>query len=223
MTEALLLLPLFPLSNVVLFPGVRVPLHVFEPRYRQMVRDALEGERRIGMIAVRPEHDGEMAGDPPLFEVGCLGEIVESQALPDGRFQIVLHGEGRFRLRREPPREGERLYRVGEVERLAESQEITDVARLHALRGRIIELFGQVAVATAPDRAEELTPSLFESVSDALLANSLCQILELSTLEKQGLLEANGLVERCEQLCGVLEFRVAELAWQQDARGDTRH
>ena len=61
------LLPIFPLSNVVLFPRVKTPLHLFEPRYRQLARDVLQGDRRVGMVVVRPEHIDEMPGDPPIF------------------------------------------------------------------------------------------------------------------------------------------------------------
>jgi hypothetical protein len=223
MARALVTTPLFPLSNVVLFPGVRAPLHVFEPRYRQMTRDALATERRIGMIAVRPEHAAETDGDPPLFAVGCLGTIVESEPLPDGRFNMVLLGGQRFRIQRETPREGERLYRVAEVELLEDDAEIADAARLHALRQRAIELFQQILVSTAPDRASELSPSAFEGIEDRALVNTLSQMLDLPVLEKQGLLEASGLIERCERLCSVLEFRAAELAWHGDEEIRTRH
>jgi hypothetical protein len=223
MAEDLVTTPLFPLSNVVLFPGVRLPLHIFEPRYRQMVRDALAGERRIGMIAVRPEHLHAMDGDPPLFDVGCLGTIAESEALPDGRFHILLVGTRRFRVRGETPRSGDRLYRVAEAQLLDDDSQIDDAARLHALRARIGELVSQIAEHVASDRAEGLATSLFEGIADPLLVNTLSQTLELPVLEKQGLLEANGLAERAERLCSVLEFRAAELSWRSDAEARTRH
>src|SRR5262252_10843931 len=72
---------LFPLSSVVLFPRVRTPLHIFEPRYRQMAEHALAGDRSIGMVAVPPEHVGAMAGDPPVYPVGCAGVISQAQRL----------------------------------------------------------------------------------------------------------------------------------------------
>jgi Lon protease-like protein len=223
MARALAATPLFPLSNVVLFPGVRAPLHVFEPRYRQMTRDALATERRIGMIAVRPEHAAEIDGDPPLFAIGCLGAIVESEALSDGRFNVMLLGTQRFRVVREPPREGERLYRVAEVELLEDDAAIGDAARLHALRRRVVELFRQILAITDPSRARELPPTVFDGVEDRALVNTLSQMLDLPVLEKQGLLEANGLLERCERLCSVLELRAAELAWHGDEEIRTRH
>lgn len=212
--------PLFPLSNVVLFPGVRTPLHVFEPRYRQMVREALAGERQIGMIAVRPEHVGAMAGDPPLFEVGCLGTVVESEALPDGRFHIVLLGTARFRIRRELPAEEGRLYRVAEVQPLPERD---DGATAADLRARVLAGFESVVRASAPDPTAELSPSLFDGVDDAGVIHMLCQLLDLPPREKQALLESNGVSERGERLCAVLEFHAAELAFQGARPDETRH
>src|SRR5262249_5507316 len=111
-------LALFPLANVVLFPRIHCPLHIFEPRYRQMTTDALAGSRQIGMATVRPEHAEQMSGDPPLFSIGCAGTIRRAQRYDDGRYDIVLFGTQRFRIEHEIPREGERLYRVARVELL---------------------------------------------------------------------------------------------------------
>ncbi len=86
-------LALFPLSDVVLLPEVSVPLYIFEPRYRQMTRDALAGTQQIGMVTVRPDSLAEIAGNPPIFEVGCLGRIAHAQERPDGTFQILLIGQ----------------------------------------------------------------------------------------------------------------------------------
>ncbi|MCY7338596.1 MAG: LON peptidase substrate-binding domain-containing protein, partial [Sphingomonas bacterium] len=85
--------PLFPLAGALLFPRAQLPLHIFEERYREMVRDALAGQGRIAMI--QPSGEGE---HPPLFRAGCLGEIVGVEELDDGRFNIVLQGSQRFRL-----------------------------------------------------------------------------------------------------------------------------
>ncbi len=76
---------IFPLSNVVLFPGVQAPLHLFEPRYRQMAEHVLDGDRRIGMVVVPPEHAAEMHGDPAVYPIGCAGTIGHSQRLRDDR------------------------------------------------------------------------------------------------------------------------------------------
>src|SRR5436309_832636 len=91
-------IPLFPLPNVVLFPNVFLPLHIFEPRYRAMVADALKGDRIIGMALLRPGYEANYDGRPPVYEVGCAGVITHSQPLADGRYDIVLRGLEKFRI-----------------------------------------------------------------------------------------------------------------------------
>src|SRR5215208_1517291 len=81
-------LPLFPLPNVVLFPNVCLPLHVFEPRYRQMVADALDGDRIIGMTLLRPGYEAEYERRPAIYPIGCAGVVTHSQPLADGRYDI---------------------------------------------------------------------------------------------------------------------------------------
>ena len=86
--------PIFPLAGAILFPRSQLPLHIFEPRYREMARDAIDGGGQIGMI--QPLMAAE--GNPPLYEVGCLGEIVGVEELEDGRYNLVLNGTNRFRI-----------------------------------------------------------------------------------------------------------------------------
>ncbi len=85
-------IPLFPLPNVVLFPHVTLPLHIFEPRYREMVSTALEGDRMIGMVLLRPGWEGDYEGRPPIYEVGCTGLITHAERTTDGRYNHVLRG-----------------------------------------------------------------------------------------------------------------------------------
>src|SRR3954463_14008868 len=92
------LLPLFPLPNVVLFPNVFLPLHIFEPRYREMVADALASDRMIGMVLLRPGWDRDYEGRPPIYSVGCSGVLTHNERLPDGRYNLVLRGIERFRI-----------------------------------------------------------------------------------------------------------------------------
>ena len=114
-------IPIFPLANVVLFPKLRVPLYIFEPRYRQMTREALDGARRIGMVTVRPDHIEDTAGDPPIFSIGCEGRIVQSELLADGGYNVVLLGARRFEILSEQLPDGDRLYRTAEVALLSEA------------------------------------------------------------------------------------------------------
>jgi uncharacterized protein len=109
---------LFPLPNVVLFPLVVQPLHIFEPRYRQMTADALADDRLIAPALLRPGWEGEYPGRPAVYPVVCVGKIVAEQRLPDGRFNLLLHGLRRARILREV--EADKLYRIAQVELLAD-------------------------------------------------------------------------------------------------------
>ena len=205
-------IPLFPLGNVVLFPRVHVPLHIFEPRYRQMTAAALAGERRIGMVAVRPEHQAEMAGDPPVFAVGCAGLIQQAGQREDGRYDIVLLGTNRFRILEEMPPGEAQLYRVARIERLEERfDEAREGIPLQGLRADAVELLGQLARHVQPDAAHHFDARRFSGIDDVTFVDLLCQMLELPTAEKQGLLETEGPLARCERIVALLQFRVAEL------------
>lgn len=205
-------IPLFPLSSVVLFPRVLTPLHLFEPRYRQMAEHALAGERRIGMIAVPPEHAEGMAEDPELYPVGCAGDIVQHERLSDGRFNIVLTGTRRFRVVEEPARPAGQLFRLARVEWLEDQLAPEEAPRVAALRLQIIERVRDLAGHSDPKRAAEISVQTFEGVDDVTFVNSLSNAIAFATPEKQGLLEAASIAARFERLEGLLSFRLAELA-----------
>ncbi|HZZ81753.1 MAG TPA: LON peptidase substrate-binding domain-containing protein, partial [Gemmataceae bacterium] len=101
---------LFPLPNLVFFPQVMQPLHIFEPRYRQMTADALEGDRFIALVLPRPGWEKEYAGKPEIHSVACLGRILAEHKLDDGRFNILLRGIARIRILEEATTD--KLYRV---------------------------------------------------------------------------------------------------------------
>jgi Lon protease-like protein len=204
-------LALFPLSNVVLFPKVQTPLHVFEPRYRQLAEQVLAGSRRIGMVVVPPEHAAAMADDPPVYPIGCAGLISQSHRLPDGRYNIVLVGTERFRITNEPPRPAGRLYRTAEVEPLQDPFPPAGRARVAELRDRIVELVAELVHRTDPERAAQVSSDLFRGVDDVTFVNSLCNALFFQPQEKQGLLEAADIPERFDRLEGLLSFRLAAL------------
>src|SRR5262245_60832795 len=187
---------LFPLSSVVLFPRVRTPLHIFEPRYRQMTEHALAGDRHIGMVMVRPEHEAGMAGDPPIYPIGCAGIISEAQRLPDGRFHIVLDGAWRFQILEELPRSPDLLYRVARVERLPDPYEVVEHGRVAELRARVLDLVRRLLARADREQARRFTPDLFREVDDEAVVNALANALALAAPEKQGLLEASGVLAR---------------------------
>src|SRR5262245_26704579 len=109
---------LFPLPNVVLFPHVIQPLHIFEPRYREMTADALAGDRVIAPVLLRPGWEAEYESRPALHPTLCLGRIVAEQRLPDGRFNLLLRGLSRARIIEEVT--SGKLYRTARVEVLAD-------------------------------------------------------------------------------------------------------
>ncbi len=181
-------IPIFPLQDVVLFPNSNVPLHIFEPRYRAMVADALEGDSIIGMVLLEPGYEAEYEGRPPIFAIGCAGVIIASQELPDGRFNIVLGGTVKFRVLSE---DASRPYRLAEVEALPETVEAGDRPLL-AERRRQLE---RVLLSISPDI--QLPPS---DLSDEEVVDGLSQALPMEPAHRQELLEADGPIERASRL-----------------------
>lgn len=206
------LLPIFPLSNVVLFPRIQAPLHLFEPRYRQLGERALAGDRRIGMVVVRPDHVDEIADDPPVFPVGCAGDVRDARRRPDGRYDIVLEGIWRFRIVGEEPRPAGRLFRVARVRRLEERAIADDAQRVAQLRERVVEQVCDLVRRSGSSRDGSFDPSLFEGVDDETFVNALANGLGFPTAEKQGLLESDGPATRLERLDGLLAFHLAQLS-----------
>jgi hypothetical protein len=206
-------LPLFPLSDVVLLPEVSIPLFIFEPRYRQMTRDALAGSHRIGMVTVRPDCVSEMAGDPAIFDIGCVGRIAHAQERPDGTFQILLLGERRFRILAEEARVGERLYRSARVKLLTDATpgNPEEIDRLERSRRDLLELIEDLVRRIAHDGAPAEAIDAFEQLDPARLINSLTQSIALTPIERQQLLEADSIVSRFEIMGDLLRFRLAEV------------
>jgi Lon protease-like protein len=202
-------IPIFPLSTVVLFPKVQTPLYIFEPRYRQMTRHALGGDRRIGMSVVLPAHLGEMRGDPPLYPIGCTGVIAQHREEPDGSFHIALMGTRRFVIREEFEPNNDVLFRSARVEMLDDALPEADRVAISEMRAIVFDQLRQLvqrvpkAHAHAPDEAQ------FEGVDDETLVNALCQAIDFEASEKQGLLEAESIRERLQRLTALLRFRLA--------------
>jgi uncharacterized protein len=194
-------LPLFPLPNVVLFPNVFLPLHIFEPRYRQMVTDALAGERMIGMVLLQPGYEGDYEGCPAVYEVGCAGLITHVERLTDGRFNLVLRGLERFRILREELPDGAVLYRRAAVAPLADVAPGDGPERLRAARQKLETLLAPLFTGTLAARG------LPQQMPDDELINALAQYLELEPIEKQALLERDGALARCQSLVELLEMK----------------
>nr|WP_294851544.1 LON peptidase substrate-binding domain-containing protein [uncultured Sphingomonas sp.] len=188
-------IPLFPLAGAILFPRTQLPLHIFEPRYREMVRDALAGSGRIGMI--QPSGPGE---PPPLFQYGCLGEIVGVEELDDGLYNIVLQGSHRFRLIAE--RDLSTPYRQADVDLAAfddsEPDALASVVRADVEREA--RRFGD-ALGVAVDW------DMVGRLDDEMLINAIAQVAPFDTGAKQALLEAPTLADRADMVVQLMEFQ----------------
>jgi Lon protease-like protein len=202
-------IPIFPLPNVVLFPNVFLPLHIFETRYRQMVDAALSGDRIIGMVLLRPGWEGDYEGRPPVYPIGCAGVITHAERLPDGRFNIVLRGMEKFRIADEDTGQ---LYRIANVVPVPEPP--AEAVR-EAMRGERQRLEALLVPQPEGQQREHKVPS---SMADEDLVNALAQYLEFDPVEKQALLERDGLLDRCRSLIELLEMKVlaARHSWDRD-------
>lgn len=190
---------IFPLPDVVLFPNVFLPLHIFEPRYREMIADALKGDRIIGMVLLQPGWEGDYDGCPPVYPIGCAGLITEAQPLPDGRYNIVLRGLEKFRVTAE---DTGRNYRMAHIDTILEALTAVDRELMRSERRRLEMLLVPQAEGRGVD------PKVPPSMPDEDLVNALAQYLELEPVEKQALLERDGLVARCRSLIDLLEMKV---------------
>jgi len=189
-------IPIFPLQDIMLFPDASRPLHIFEPRYREMVADALEGDRIIGMVMLHAGYEDGYAGNPPIYDIGCAGVITNVQRLEDGRYNIVLGGLVKFRIASE---DQSRSYRVAEIDAIPEPLGDADRDALRAHRPLLMELLASVA----PGQADQApTP---EELPDEVLVNGLSQFLGMSALDRLDLLRQEGPLARAEALIGLLE------------------
>ncbi|MCW3797714.1 LON peptidase substrate-binding domain-containing protein [Sphingomonas sp. BN140010] len=197
MSGSPLRLPIFPLGGAILFPRTQLPLHIFEPRYRSMIEDASAGAARIGMI--QPLGSGDDPQHPPLYRVGCVGEIVGMEELEDGRFNVVLQGSSRFKLIAEA--DVGTPYRQADVDAdafddtepeplgLAQRAEVEREAR------RLGDAMGLTVDWDAVNRLD-----------DEMLVNAIAQVAPFDFGAKQALLEAAALADRADLLVQLMQF-----------------
>src|SRR5215208_226924 len=145
--------PIFPLPNVVLFPRTYLPLHVFEPRYRQMVTDATAGGQCIAMALLKEGWESEYYGNPPIYSLVCVGRLMSVQPLPDGRSHILLQGLERCDIQEE---HFDKPYREATIAVKPQATE-RDLAR--EIRRRLVEALADY-LQSREDRSEEHTSEL---------------------------------------------------------------
>jgi Lon protease-like protein len=187
-------IPLFPLPEVVLFPNTTRPLLIYEPRYREMVADALATNKIIGMVLLRPGFEKDYEGRPPIYGVGCAGIIDDYKKLPDGRYAILLRGLSTFRIVSEDQR---KPYRLATIEAMPEQLKNEDRGALSTVRERIAKLLYTVL----PLGAEPPDPAL----DDAEFVNVVAQALKMPEEARQDLLERNSVLARAQTLAARLD------------------
>jgi uncharacterized protein len=202
---------IFPLPNLVLFPGVIQPLHIFEPRYRRMIQDAIDSDQLIAVATLKPGWESKSrSAKPEIFSTLCIGKIVTHARLPDGRFNLLLCGARRARVIREIP--AELPYRMADVNLVradAFSNDEDDLAI--RMREKVLEQFQIVATADC-----KLDRDAFSGLSNSHLPLGL--LLDLvafscgaSVAQQQKILDADDLFARGNQVLRVLRKRIAEL------------
>ena len=185
-------LSIFPLPGAIVFPGLQLPLHIFEPRYRALVSDALVKDRRIAMIQPQGAAEGS-----PLFAVGCVGKIADVESLDDGRYNIVLEGESRYRLLRE--------MKVSTPFRQVEG-ELIDDPEFETLSAVERASFEREAREFADRQGYSVDWGSVAQLDDLTLINGVSQIAPFDGAAKQALLEAPDIATRCELLVQLMQF-----------------
>jgi Lon protease-like protein len=201
-----MIVPIFPLPNVVLFPKTLLPLHIFEDRYRAMVKSALDGDATIAIVLLREDLPPEPPDKPPVHDIACLGKIETYEELEGGRYNILVSGTRRVRLLWEVE---SAPYRRAEVEPLddlradAPGQETVD------RRNRLTALFSRFAELV--ETGEKQTRRLFPTLDFEALVNTVASTLNFPARHKQLLLETDDILERCDTLLPVLQRQVEAL------------
>lgn len=201
-------LPVFPLPNIVFFPKTYLPLHIFEPRYRRMVADAGAGSRCIAMALLKEGWESDYYGHPEIYSTLCVGRIISIHPLPDGRSNILLQGLERCVLQVE---HFEKPYREATIH---VKPTLPEKGLSEGVRGALIEVLSRYLQTR--DGSAAWQGFFREEVSDEVLVNTLATYLECTPLEKQFLLEADGLLQRARRLNDLIQFMLHD---RHGARG----
>ena len=205
--SALSSLPIFPLPNCVLLPGGLLPLHVFEPRYRELTRDSLAGHHLIGVARLRPGYETTYYGRPPVYERFGVGKIICSEELPDGRYALLLRGVARVEIARELTTE--RTYRL--VEALELRDEVVDPHDARDHHHKLVSLCDRLAevIEEGGSQLRELARA-FET--PGACADAIAAALIMDADARQELLEACDPMVRLQRTLGHVSHLLCELA-----------
>ena len=210
LTDEEFFLPLFPLPNLVFFPQTRLPLHVFEPRYRQLLADAVASDQRLGIVLLKPGWEADYYGAPPIHLCGTVGHIEQAVPLDDGRFNVLLRGDVRFRIVDETSRDPYRKARVQ-----VQPQQTQEGEKSYLQRTWLADLSSQyLKYLPQPGSVPEIQTAGLEALTNALIMS-----LNLDNEEKQRLLEQDDLLQRAADVGRELEIRIESLRFLAPFRG----
>ncbi|MCI0693306.1 LON peptidase substrate-binding domain-containing protein [candidate division KSB1 bacterium] len=200
-------IPIFPLPNVVFFPKIFLPLHIFEERYKCMIHDALRRDQKIGMILLQEGWERDYFGAPPVHQIGCVGKIEAHEKLPQGRFNILLRGLSRFKIAdfvQEDP------YRIARVRLLDDDPLLLETdQQMHereAFLNQFLRYLNEVLGVELEEHKLDRTASL-ESV-----VNQVAAVLDIPIVQKQQLLEMSGVAKRYGIVRGIIDERLFHVA-----------
>jgi Lon protease-like protein len=200
-------IPIFPLPNVVFFPKVFLPLHIFEERYKCMIHDALRRDQKIGMILLQEGWERDYFGAPPVHQIGCVGKIEAHEKLPQGRFNILLRGLSRFKIAdfvQEDP------YRIARIRLLDDDPLLLETdQQMHereAFLNQFLRYLNEVLGVELEEHKLDRTASL-EAV-----VNQVAAVLDIPIVQKQQLLEMSGVAKRYGIVRGIIDERLFHAA-----------
>lgn len=199
------LVPLFPLPATVFYPNTRLPLHIFEPRYRQMVSDALEGGRKIGMVLLQPGWEASYFAGPPIASVGCVGDIEKHVLLADGKYNMVLKGLNRFKIVQEF--DG-KPYRRAKIERLQEINDQNLDASPNPLKKKLIEHSDQYLRMLPSGGNLQKDMDLDNCNTLSHLVDQIAYRLNLTVEQNQKLLEEQDVIRRAEAIHSAIKMKI---------------
>ena len=199
-------IPVFPLPTTVFYPGTPLPLHIFEPRYREMTADALEGKRTIGMVLLKPNWEEDYFDKPQIFSAGCVGDIQKVIKHPDGKYNFTLMGLRRFRIIKE---EEGKPYRQAKIELLEEKNE-QDIFedRPNECREKLIENFRKFIGLIPEGNSKKKEPDWNLGTKLSEFVDRFAYQLDLSLEQKQSFLEEQDVLKRAEFLHSFLKMKI---------------
>lgn len=212
-------IPLFPLPNVVLFPNVILPLHIFEPRYRKMLEETMDGEGLIGMSLLRKGWEKNYFGKPSIHGTICIGKILDCEPLPDGKYNILLKGICRAKVIGELENEP---YRIAQVEPL-EDQFPLPSEKMDKLVTSILDEYQRFSLATAKPAGQDNQPEVRFDLPPEVISDLVASMLNLDSLVCQSLLEELQVDKRLQMLSQTLRMKNQLIEISKQLKPRIRH